>query len=164
MKASRYRRWWLRPEGLLILLACCWFLLYVLIAHVGFDVSIFIFLTIHWPEPTIYWPLVLFAFAGIYFLTRNYRQWKSLQYFHVASLFAVPVVLYLWAPLLGNTAEHYGFPNDAMRQDWVQETSRYTAFVNSVIVPGGGVLIFAGLIAFIINVIAGFIRGKKVHV
>lgn len=154
-------RWFIRPEGLLVLLAAFWIWLYLMIAHWGYDTSIFYALQIEWPESTAYWPLAPLVFAGVYHLTRRFRQWKVLQYFHTASLMFIPVLLYLWGPLMTNIQyEFHSFPNAAMQQEWERGTKNYVAFVEWLTWPAG-IFIYAGQLAFAVNLIAGFIRGKK---
>lgn len=78
--------------------------------------------------------------AVIYYLTRNYKQWRSIQYFHVAT-----TILILLASM--SSEGYYDFG------------SLYRISIITVTL----ILFFVlGQILFIINLIAGFIRGKKV--
>lgn len=75
--------------------------------------------------------------AVIYFLTRRFRQWPLLQYFHIAC-----IVIFQFSLSL----------------------DRYY-LVNEILNEGGrafyAVVFFIGNLAFLINLVAGFIRGKK---
>lgn len=94
---------------------------------------------------------MLFAlFAIIYFLTRKFRQWVFLQYFHLISLAMVPLLPVLFSMTF--QMKHYPLqPEDAF--DPYNTANMMTMFV---------LMIFLlGQLAFLINLAAGFIRGKK---
>ncbi|WP_423736969.1 hypothetical protein [Chitinophaga caseinilytica] len=144
-------RWFIRPEGLITLMIVFWLIVYAMNFALGYD-----YFGI-WPEPTLLWPLALFVFAVMYYFTREFRQWKGLHYFHVASLIIFPVLMFQWAATVGNMPEEsYIFPDLASRHRW----EAYQAMVDVLILPAA-IFVFGGQVAFIVNIIAGFIRGKK---
>lgn len=155
MKRSKFWRGVFSPEGLLVILAAFWMGMYVVITCFGNDISILAPLHLIWPEPTVWLPLLILAFAAVYRLTRGYRQWKWLQYFHVISLALVPFMFYIGAPLWGNTHVEY-----SLSEEGRQQVTRYHQFVEVIFAP---VLVFIliGQLSFFVNIIAGFIRGKK---
>lgn len=144
----------LRPEGLLVLLAAFWGCMYVAITYFS-DFSLFWHLQIYWPEPTLTWPLLLLAFAAAYYLTRGFRQWKILQYIHVVSLATIPVMLYWWAPHWGAAYAGYQFTAESEGP-----ATLWLAIAAKMFVP---LMMFnlLGQLAFLVNLIAGFVRGKK---
>ncbi|MGE7773188.1 hypothetical protein ACQKLP_00605 [Chitinophaga sp. NPDC101104] len=151
MKLPFSFRWFLRPEGLITLMTVFWLVVYGINSSLGYD-----YFGI-WPEPTLLWPLVLFVFAAMYYFTRGFRQWSGLQYFHVASLVIFPVLMFHWAASVGDMPEEsYVFPDLASRHRW----EAYQAMVDVLILPAA-IFVFIGQVAFIVNIIAGFIRGKK---
>lgn len=89
------------------------------------------------------------AFAAIvYFLTRNFRQWAVLKYFHLLSFGMIPVLLYFLST---------DFQISYYRQDDV-----FNRFNSVKMLSLATVLIFVlGQVAFLVNLIAGFVRGKK---
>lgn len=97
--------------------------------------------------------IVILAEAGIYFATRKYRQWRGLHYFHLLS-FTIFIIALFFTLYRGNgvSMRYYeaGNPEKAYLIEWVAIGLSVTF------------LIFAlGQLAFVINVIAGFFRGKK---
>ncbi|WP_298714182.1 hypothetical protein [uncultured Chitinophaga sp.] len=151
MKGSKFWRWVFSPGGTTALLAFFWLIVYIINTSRGND-----YLGI-WPEPTIYWPLILVAIALIYAFTSGFRQWRTLHYMHVASLVMLPVLLFSWASAYGNTPEEtYYFVNETARRQW-EDRQR----VINVLLKPASIFIFAAQIGFVVNIIAGFIRGKK---
>ncbi|MGE7773189.1 hypothetical protein ACQKLP_00610 [Chitinophaga sp. NPDC101104] len=162
MKVRFNFRWFLRPEGLLVLMAVFWAWVHVMITGFGYDMSIFCAIPIFWPGEMILMPVVFLVFAGLYHFTRKYRQWPLLAGIHIASLFAIPALVYLWSPRLSTILyEFSSFPDKPMQEEWIRQVNRYNAFLDSAIKPIG-VFIIAGQVVFIVNFIAGFVRGKKV--
>lgn len=98
--------------------------------HIGVLVSIFFLLQ-----------------ATIYFLTDNYRQWCSIQYFHVLSTTLI---------VLAAIGSYFYSP----------KSFRYADFSRSHSWPPLDTVLAAifllGQILFVVNLIAGFIPGKKV--
>lgn len=161
MKVRFSFRWFLRPEGLLVLMAVFWAWVHVMITGLGYDIHIFFGIPVFWPAEMIFWPPVPLAFAGVYHFTRNYRQWPLLSYIHVASLFAIPVLVYCWMPWFSAILyEFTGFPDQAVKEEWERQVLRYSQFIDIATIPFV-FFIIAGQIIFIVNFIAGFIRGKK---
>lgn len=81
--------------------------------------------------------------TAIYFVTDDHRQWRSIQYFHVISTVVPALTVVGW--MLFTSFSSDGFFD-------FNETIFYLFL-----------LLFAlGQILFIVNLIAGFIRGKKV--
>lgn len=91
----------------------------------------------------------------IYFLTDNYRQWRSIQYIHIISI--VLVVLFgigggLYSPRHTPSSEpiHY---------------ADYSSFGGlsffEVVFSFLFIFFLLGQLLFIVNLIAGFIRGRK---
>ncbi len=151
----------LKPAGLLVLLAILSLCLHFAILYMGLNVSIVCFcLPIFWEPEYIYIPLVILAFALIYWWTRKYRQIQWLQYFHIISLVFIPILNYLWAPLSTNIHfELETIDNAEVKVACKDCANGYFYMVNKVTVPLAIVLIL-GQIAFIVNIIVGFIRGR----
>lgn len=82
--------------------------------------------------------------AAVYFLTQNYRQWRSIQYFHVLSIALIILITRPADPEPFHYADYGRFSS--------QET------LNLILIS----VFLLGQILFIINILAGFIRGKKV--
>jgi hypothetical protein len=81
--------------------------------------------------------------TAIYFVTDDHRQWRSIQYFHVISTVVLTLSVVGWTLVTGFSS--YGFFD-------FNETIFYL-FLS---------LFFLGQLLFIVNLISGFIRGKKV--
>ncbi|WP_341842118.1 hypothetical protein [Chitinophaga caseinilytica] len=146
---------------MLVLMAVFWAWVHVMITGLGYDIHIFFGIPVFWPAEMIFWPPVPLAFAGVYHFTRNYRQWPLLSYIHVASLFAIPVLVYCWMPWFSAILyEFTGFPNQNVKEEWERQVLRYSQFIDIATIPFV-FFIIAGQIIFIVNFIAGFIRGKK---
>lgn len=75
--------------------------------------------------------------AVIYFLTRRFRQWPFLQYFHIACIVIFQLSL---------SINRFYLVNEMLDE-------RGTAF--------SAIVFFIGNVAFLVNLTAGFIRGKK---
>lgn len=81
--------------------------------------------------------------TAVYYITDNYRQWRFIQYVHVISLALILLVSISW--ILYNILSRPArlLPNEAILLFFL-------------------LLFLLGQILFIVNLIAGFIRGKKV--
>ncbi len=106
--------------------------------------------------------IVLFETA-VYFATRSFRQWKILQYIHVYTLLFFILTCFLAFIFDSQVGEHGG--NQLSKRYFVDYSSWY-AMDGALYWSGKMILIsflamFLGHLAFVINVIAGFIRGKK---
>ncbi len=94
----------------------------------------------------------LFLFeAAIYYLTDNYRQRRALQYIHIISilLFCIAVIIFQSTGTSGPPTRYFQV-SDAPRFDRVEMLMIIAA-----------ILFFIGQIIFLINLIIGFILGKK---
>ena len=89
--------------------------------------------------------------TAVYFLTDNYRQWRSVQYFHV-----IGTGLLLLAAV--SSAFYEEFVPPAPDRSFYYTTFLLEDSIKAIIL----FLFLPGQILFIINLIAGFIRGKKV--
>lgn len=95
--------------------------------------------------------LILLAEAGIYAATEGFKQWKWLQVLHVISVPPVIVILILSA--IPPTMRWYG--------DVGVDTSPWNDEIVIVIARICILFFIACQIGFIVNVIAGSIRGRK---
>ncbi|WP_157962725.1 hypothetical protein [Chitinophaga deserti] len=107
------------------------------------------------------WAFAPLAVAGIYYLTRNYRQSRFWQYVHIAGCFMLLLLYYCWSPL--NTDIHYEF---YFLNDWDLKLgceSCIDQYMNLLPVVSAVLAIFflVGQIAFIGTLIYGIVRGKK---
>lgn len=89
--------------------------------------------------------------AVLYFLTDTFRQWRSLQYFHVIS---TGLTLLLG---MGYVLYHILQEPRSLRYYELARTPWYDKVITLVLLT-----FILAQILFIINLIAGFIRGKKV--
>ncbi len=110
-----------------------------------------------WPEPTLYWPAVLYAIALIYQFTKGFRQWRILHYLHMVSLLLFPIVIFNWALAWGNMPEETYYYIDG---DNSQTGETFRMIKESLILPAA-IFILVAQVGFIVNIVAGFIRGKK---
>lgn len=81
--------------------------------------------------------------TAISFITDDYRQWRSIQYFHLISLVVMVFSVMGWIIVV--RLNSYGLLD-------FNETIGFCVVL----------LFLLGQILFIVNLIAGFIRGKKV--
>ncbi|WP_423736966.1 hypothetical protein [Chitinophaga caseinilytica] len=144
-KISRY----LRPETLLI---CMVFFLFIIdLVRVldgspgGYHDSSFYIHPALWPR---FGAVALLVMAAVYRFTRRYRQWPALQYFHVGSYLAIPLIIWLGdrlmdVPYPGNPVVFYYSPATEM---WIGILT---------------IILVMGQLAFVVNVVAGFMRGRK---
>ncbi len=151
MNNATFFRWLIRPEILLIIMAAFFATKGLIYSHDAIDIHLHdTYYIIAWPLWAFPGPLVLLLFALIYWLTRNFRQWKGLQYFHVLSFLVVP---FLIASL---TVDNNIPTSGSMPVDYFEpysNTQRLGAILSGIFI--------LGQIVFIINLITGFIRGKK---
>ncbi len=157
-------RWLVKPIGLLILLTLLTLWLHVSVVYLGHTQSIFCFcLPLHWDAAVIVWAFAPLTFAGIYYLTRNYRLSRFWQYVHVIGCFMLLVIYYCWSPL--NTDIHnefYSFNDPALKLKCESCADLYMDLLP--IVTGVMLLIFCvGQIAFAGNLTFGILRGKKAN-
>ncbi|WP_109695836.1 hypothetical protein [Chitinophaga deserti] len=151
MNDSKFLNWLIRPEVLLIIMAAFFATKGLVYSNEAIDAHLHdTYYIIAWPLWAFPGPLVLLLFALIYWLTRNLRQWKALQYFHVLSFLVAPFLISLLTtdnniPVSGSIPDDY-FERYNNVQRW-----------GTVLL----VILLLGQIAFLINLIAGFIRGKK---
>lgn len=102
----------------------------------------------------IVYAILLITEAGLYTATSWFRQWRWLQIFHIISL-VLPVPL-----LIASLNIHYD-PPSGMPLTYFEYDNYFLSqpLTRATIVV---VLIFlAGQIGFVINIIAGFFRGRK---
>lgn len=81
--------------------------------------------------------------TAVYFVTADYPQWRSIQYLHVISVFVTVVAVITWLFHINITGKSFLFINEAVFSSLL-------------------LFFLLGQILFIVNLIAGFIRGKKV--
>ncbi|MGX5818143.1 hypothetical protein ACWKWU_08105 [Chitinophaga lutea] len=100
--------------------------------------------------------------ALLYYFTRKFRQWRWLQSVHIACTtvaLALLVVISLYAPQwLGKVQEarqyaDYNSWNAAREAQYPVQLAVTAAFMFG--------LFFLGQLAFVVNLIAGFIRGRR---
>lgn len=155
-------KWLLQPVGLLILLCLLSIWVHVSVMYLGYSQSIFCFcLPLYWDAAMIVWVFAPLAFAGIYYLTRNYRQSRFWQYIHVISCFMPLLLYYCWSPFnTGIVYEFVSFTDPALKLRCESCTNQYIKLypIVSAIMAG---FFKVGQIALIGNLIYGFIRGKK---
>ncbi|WP_126249260.1 hypothetical protein [Chitinophaga rhizosphaerae] len=153
MKKPNIIRGFLRPEVILILLA----LGLATAALFPWDINNSIDIHLHDTYYVIAIPhmcmllSVPFAFAAvIYFLTRNFRQWTVLKYLHLLSLGMIPVLLYLHS-----TDFQMSYYPSSPEADFGRMKSA------NLLTLAVALIFVLGQVAFLVNIIAGFIRGKK---
>lgn len=139
------------PEALLVLLAVFFYIRQLMAGKEGYDLHFHdTYYVIQWPWWFAPGPMLLLLLAAIYRLTRNFRQFKSLQYFHVLSFVVVPVLTWMLSP--GFTMENIYGHHDG-------------SFGPGTYLPYLGLAMFLflalGQTAFLANLAIGFIRGKK---
>ncbi|WP_126249259.1 hypothetical protein [Chitinophaga rhizosphaerae] len=75
----------------------------------------------------------------------------------MASLIIFPVWMFHWAVTVGNLPEAtLVLPDTASRHRW-----EFSQAVVDVLILPAAIFVFGGQLAFVVNIIAGFIRGKK---
>lgn len=144
MKKPNKLRRYARPEVALILLAFGFVIVGLIPSDSRYAIDIhlhdtYLVISRHHLYFMLSWPIAVVAF--IYFVTRNFRQWKGLHYFHIVSILICCVdVLYPRQFFYASFNDH----NSAMEKP--------ALFVWAFLL---------GTLAFLVNLIAGFIRGKK---
>ncbi len=112
--------------------------------HTYYIVSIF--------HLAIVYAVLLVAEAGLYTATSRFRQWRWMQVFHVASLLISPLLLVVSS---GVFTERRYFDYSSQSSFLLQRPFLVWWHV-------AGILIFlAGHLAFLVNIVAGFFRGRK---
>lgn len=146
-----------RPEILLLLLIVPVILWAVLIGD-AFDIHLVDTYFVIGPYFLTCWLTALLTLeAFIYYLTNRFRQLKVLQRIHVYGLaFFIAVVYFLLASRgSGELGRYY---------DYGSVEDAYGSFndrLTSILVLAGMLAFFTGHVAFIVNLLAGFIKGKK---
>lgn len=154
-------KWLLQPVGLLILLCLLSIWVHVSVMYLGYSQSIFCFcLPLYWDAAMIVWALAPLAFAGIYYLTRNYRQSRFWQYVHVVSCFMLLLLYYCWSPLNTDIQYEFYFLNDSDLKLKCESCADFYMNVLPIASAAMAILFLVGQIAFIGNLIYGIVRGK----
>lgn len=154
MKTSPFLKKLVRPDVLLLLLAAFFYIRHGLSSmsvNPGWDVHYGdTYLVFTWPWWLAPGAIVLLLFALIYRLTRNYRQWKAIQYVHVLSYLVVPGLTYLMSV-------EFQVPYYRNRIAMGTVSTDYIHWLTLLLVC----IFLLGQLAFLVNLVAGFIRGKK---
>lgn len=136
MTGKRLSRWLPRPETILIFMACALF-------------SVAVFLEISGDGGNasfVAGAVILLVFAFIYRVTRFYRQYRALQYFHILSFFSIPAMVLVMEPEIPYPGEPLVFGLSTVQTAWLWIW---------------GIFCVLGQLAFLFNVIAGIRRGYK---
>jgi len=143
MKKPNVFRRFLRPEVILILLAA----VYAAAALFPSDPQDAFEFHLHDTYYVIARPHMYLFMAGsialtaiVYFLTRNFRQWTILQYVYIICIVAFQIIHFL--PI-------------KLDRTW-EDTVYYERLWGTMYL-----LFLLGNLVFLVNLIAGFIRGKK---
>lgn len=138
----------LQPKGILLIISLLTIVFGMLTAGSSVDFHIhdtyFVVSNLH---TGVFLGVFFLLQATIYFLTDNYRQWRSIQYFHVLGIALIIPAIFSFR-LYTSRPYHYASYDQFS-----------TISMLGVILA---VLFLLGQILFIINMLAGFIRGKKV--
>ncbi|MGE7773187.1 hypothetical protein ACQKLP_00600 [Chitinophaga sp. NPDC101104] len=151
MKKPNVFRRFLRPEVILILLALvlATAALFPLDTNQSIDIHLHdTYYVIAISHLCMLLAIPLAFTAVVYFLTRNFRQWAVLKYFHLLSFGMIPVLLY--------------FLSADFQMSYYRQEAGFDRFNSINMLTLAVVLIFVlGQVAFLVNLTAGFIRGKK---
>lgn len=141
----------LRPEALLLLLAVFFYIRQLTAGKEGYDIHFHdTYYVVQWPWWFAPMPILLLLVALIYRQTRNHRQFEFLRYFHVLSFLSVPVLTYLLSPASGTE-----LLEPRLAPSFVRDKLPYLLLLVA------GLWLLLGQLAFLVNLSAGFIRGKK---
>lgn len=97
--------------------------------------------------------IFILAEAFVYTLTTRFRQWKSLQYLHIASIIAG-----LW--ILAGLAHYSNFDSRMPEISVYPAAAEYIRLVD-ILARLLVIVTLSGQGIFVINVAAGFIRGRN---
>ena len=100
----------------------------------------------------IVYAVLLVAEAGLYTATSWFRQWRWLQVLHVVSMLLSPLILVVSS---GVFTERRYFDYSSESSFLLQPRFLRWWYVTGILI------FFAGHLAFLVNIVAGFFRGRK---
>lgn len=145
-----YKRF-LQPPALLFFTALIILLAYFIPTDASIDIHLHdIYIIISYPTISFVAGSILFYESVIYFATRKFRQFRSLQYIHVGSIFFFIIAYFCYSRFPTQQPELMQDFNSFMRirpREWI--------------VIFTFLLLLLGQLLFLLNIILGFFRGKK---